>query len=259
MDRSKIIVPFRKGACPSAYTLARYSEVRCCSAKAIHKIYPAHTYINWGSTGYILREIARERLVINKPPSVYRATNKIVTLTLLSQHDVPVPPYSLSANDDNRLRQQTTEGIDLARSLHGSKGRGIEIIEPDDRYIPPADFYSAYIDKEREFRVHVWLGEVIDIVEKRQKWSERDDDILIWNHSNNFNFYHRISKYEQIAPIIDSIKSTAIRAVEALSLDFGAVDLITRGWHIYVLEVNTAPGVSRNKTLDAYTNAIKET
>src|SRR5690606_28831158 len=61
------------------------------------------------------------------------------------------------------------------------------------------------------------------------------------------------------------ISDASIRAVEALGLDFGAVDIIAQFGKKYtdklygfaVLEVNTAPGLANQVTLEAYTNEIK--
>ena len=51
----------------------------------------------------------------------------------------------------------------------------------------------------------------------------------------------------------------AVKAVESLSLDFGAVDLIynAREDKYYVLECNSAPGLS-GSTLDGYAERFRE-
>ena len=60
----------------------------------------------------------------------------------------------------------------------------------------------------------------------------------------------------QLNFIKEEAKNAAIKAVEALDLDFGAVDIIeTRQGEIFVLEVNTAPGLE-GKTVESYGNAI---
>ena len=56
-----------------------------------------------------------------------------------------------------------------------------------------------------------------------------------------------------------SVKEQALKAIQALGLDFGAVDVgyNTRENKAYVYEVNSAPGL-QGTTLTAYTNAFKE-
>jgi glutathione synthase/RimK-type ligase-like ATP-grasp enzyme len=60
-------------------------------------------------------------------------------------------------------------------------------------------------------------------------------------------------------PGLRQLQEAAIRTVEILGLDFGAVDII---WNkkqdrYYVLEVNTAPGLE-GETVVRYANAFKE-
>jgi D-alanine-D-alanine ligase-like ATP-grasp enzyme len=57
--------------------------------------------------------------------------------------------------------------------------------------------------------------------------------------------------------VSDDLKSIAIQAINALSLDFGAVDIIYNQHEnkYYVLEINTAPALA-GTTLDSYVSAI---
>ena len=54
---------------------------------------------------------------------------------------------------------------------------------------------------------------------------------------------------------IDSVKKLAIKAVETLGLDFGAVDVLFYNEKPYILEVNTAPGIE-GSTLTNYANTF---
>jgi glutathione synthase/RimK-type ligase-like ATP-grasp enzyme len=56
---------------------------------------------------------------------------------------------------------------------------------------------------------------------------------------------------------IDSVYEIGIRAVQALGLDFGAVDVYFWKDCPHVLEVNTAPGLSGATTISAYADKIK--
>ena len=69
-------------------------------------------------------------------------------------------------------------------------------------------------------------------------WDEEEGKMQpIWNLETGFTY--RIVQGKRPIGVIPAAKA----AVAALSLDFGAVDIITKGTDVYVLEVNTAPGL----------------
>lgn len=137
--------------------------------------------------------------------------------------------------------------------LNGHGGAGIEIIEKGNP-IPDAPLYTEYFKRKKEFRVHVFNNEVIDIVEKR-KPVDRDDDFKykIRNHANGWVF----CRDNIVVP--DEVIDVAYKAIDRLCLDFGAVDI---GYNEHydkavVFEVNTAPGLE-GTTLEKYTEAFKK-
>jgi hypothetical protein len=96
---------------------------------------------------------------------------------------------------------------------------------------------------------------VLFVQEKRRE-RERErtaDESLIRSHSNGWVFCR---EDVEISPMLIA---TARGAVEALGLDFGAVDIIYNQHEnqYYVLEVNTAPGLEGQSVVD-YTRAINE-
>ena len=113
--------------------------------------------------------------------------------------------------------------------------------------------YTKYIRKQKEFRVHVFSSKILDIQEKRRSSSVDDHHPYIRNHTNGYVF----CRGDINEP--DDLRGVAISAVDALGLDFGAVDVV---WNeaqdkCYVLEVNTACGLE-GSTVNKYVNAIKE-
>jgi D-alanine-D-alanine ligase-like ATP-grasp enzyme len=132
-------------------------------------------------------------------------------------------------------------------------GRGIHIATAPEQIVD-APLYTKYIKKQKEFRVHVFKNKVIDLQEKRRSTDSPDSSFLIRNHANGFVFCR--DDIVEPAPL----RITAILAVKALGLDFGAVDVIYNHHYeaCYVLEVNTAPGLE-GTTLESYSKAfIKE-
>jgi D-alanine-D-alanine ligase-like ATP-grasp enzyme len=56
------------------------------------------------------------------------------------------------------------------------------------------------------------------------------------------------------------IEKEAVKAVTCLGLDFGAVDLIVSkgdNLRVFILEVNTRPGIESTRLRESYANAIR--
>lgn len=134
--------------------------------------------------------------------------------------------------------------------LNGHSGAGIRIIEPGEIH-PPAPLYVMYKKKKHEYRVHVFNGEVIDITQKKKRKGAEFLDTKIRNHKNGWVY----AREDITEP--EDLRQQAARAMYAVGLKFGAVDLI---WNelenkSYVLEINTAPGLT-GATLEKYAQAI---
>jgi glutathione synthase/RimK-type ligase-like ATP-grasp enzyme len=55
------------------------------------------------------------------------------------------------------------------------------------------------------------------------------------------------------------VENLAVEAVDAMNLDFGAVDIIMdTDNNVFVLEVNSAPGLGNTETLEVYAKAIED-
>lgn len=142
----------------------------------------------------------------------------------------------------------------LARhTLTGHSGQGIEILTTDltPWGIPVAPLYVMYKKKKHEYRVHVFNGEVIDITQKKKRKGAEFLDTKIRNHKNGWVY----AREDTTEP--EDLRQQAARAMYAVGLKFGAVDLI---WNelenkSYVLEINTAPGLT-GTTLEKYAQAI---
>lgn len=137
--------------------------------------------------------------------------------------------------------------------LNGHSGAGIVLADKETELVQ-APLYVEYIKKKKEFRVHVCLGKVIDIQEKRlRKDFEGEKNSKIRNHGNGW-IYAR----EQIEEP-KNLRTSAVAVIAKLGLDFGAVDIIYNEKQdcCYVLEVNTAPGLE-GSTVDSYAQSFKE-
>jgi len=117
-----------------------------------------------------------------------------------------------------------------------------------------APLYTQYVKKQKEFRVHVVFNEVVDIQEKRKRRTDNPDN------PREFRVRNLQTGWVYCREQIDEpreLRDLACRAIAALGLDFGAVDVI---WNkkqdkCFVLEVNTACGLE-GTTLANYSQLI---
>lgn len=209
--------------------------------------YKGGVVINWGNAKY--PSCPAPYKIINKPESVALAINKIKTFEVFNEKQVPTVPFTTS----KEVAQDwlSKEKVVLARTAHGHSGSGITVVTPDS-VLPDAAFYTAYVKKKKEFRVHVFNGKVIDVVQKRKSSKHEAPDPFIRSHKNGWVFCRE--GIEEPA----GLRDIALLAVNALTLDFGAVDIIwnAKKNQCYALEVNTAPGIE-GTTLEGYANEIQ--
>lgn len=174
---------------------------------------------------------------INCPYNVSLAVDKLKTFNILSNYGVSIPAYTTSLEIAEKwLRQGHTV---LQRNyLNSSQGKGIRVVHPGD-VLHPAPLFVRYKKKKDEYRIHVFKGNVIQVALKKRRLGIENVSNEIRNYENGWIFC-----IQNINPP-NSVKTESIKAVKALGLDFGAVDVIYNEYEdkAYVLEINTAPGV----------------
>ena len=259
-----IIYPYKLGS-RGAKALA--DELKSRGHKALrvkpdgkYKPYNNHLILNWGNSTipqWLPNEIGG--IILNHFALVRTAGNKLTAFNQFKEAgNVSIPEFTAV---EEEAQQWADNGIGLmARTkLTGHSGEGIHYYEgianeQVDIY-PNAPLYVKYIKKQKEFRVHVFKGQVIDIQEKRKRKEVPNEEIdyKVRNHANGWVYCR-----SDVAPH-QSVVDNAINAINALNLDFGAVDVVWNEYHsqAYVLEVNTAPGLE-GTTLSIYANKIEE-
>jgi glutathione synthase/RimK-type ligase-like ATP-grasp enzyme len=209
------------------------------------------TIINWGSSN-IVRPFDGNLRILNKDYAVAKASNKLTTFKLFKEHGVACPEWTESR--DEAWEWLDKSSVVARKVLNGHSGAGIEIIEQGAKEICHAPLYTKYVKKDQEYRIHVFQGEVLFQQRKARKIEVPDEEVnwQVRNLAGGFIF----ANDGVVAP--ENVQQQAIKAVEALGLDFGAVDVLTtkRG-EAYCLEVNTACGV-QGRTLEAYVQAFKK-
>lgn len=124
--------------------------------------------------------------------------------------------------------------------------------------VPDAPLYTLGVNNQGEYRVHVLNGEVILYQKKSRRVDENGEVITAAGEEADIrnlasNWVYRTGNLNRL----ERIEQLAIDAIEALGLDFGAVDIIRNpDGQVFVLEVNTAPGLGNEDSLQAYVDAF---
>ena len=211
---------------------------------------PNHLTINWGSID------APFNRCLNHPTAVRVARSKLATFQKLYTGGIPTLEWT---NSQEKATAWGRESRVFGRDTdNGQGGSGITVYEPGEP-IGPHLFYTKYFRKQREFRVHVFRDRVICTSEKKRINGHANPHKYIRSHKKGWVFAFNCLKDNPVPP---EVEATAIRAVKALNLDFGGVDV---GWHEktgpVIYEVNTAPGLEATtlkKYAELFTTLVKE-
>lgn len=228
----------------SAKELARSLGVKRIKEHSRYRPTPRTTVLNWGSTTSPVYPN-----MLNKPSAIAIASNKLRAFQAMKAAGVTIPDFTTSKEVAQEWQEDGFR-VMCRTLLNSHSGKGIVVAQPDDN-LPYAPLYTKYTKKEKEFRVHVFKGRIIDICEKRKRSGAPEGSSLIRTLNNGWVYCRENINIAEIG------KTLSINAVKALNLDFGAVDLISRGDSYYVLEVNCAPGLS-GTTLRKYTEALRQ-
>jgi hypothetical protein len=160
------------------------------------------------------------------------ATNKLQQLQKFKDAGILVPPFW------GQLPTAVTDFPVLGRTLNHHGGKDIRLImeAASAAFGGTSDYYIRYIPRATEYRTWIYRRRHLGTYEKVQvKAANR----IGANYRNGFSF--------QLTPaeaVPEALREIASKAVESLGLDFGAVDVLKgQDGALYVLEVNTAPGV----------------
>ena len=239
------VLPYKQYS-NSAKALATVLNCKRVDGSKIFK--PTDAIINWGSSDVPM--IRGNPRVINSARAVAAASNKLRTFEILNAAGVATLEGTTS---EHHARVWVEDGLTVyCRTIvTGHSGAGIVVASTQDDVVP-APLYTKAILKAHEYRVHVFNGRVIDLKKKRRRNDTESSD-YIKNHGHGWVFCR-----DGVQATVDVYKES-IKAVAALGLTFGAVDVLYKEKDnvVAVLEVNTAPGLEGH-TLTSYKKAIEE-
>lgn len=205
--------------------------------KSLGKLtYNASKVIRWGNR--IPIETDGSTITYNKNEAIKLATDKKHSRELFMQKGVRtsrlVTPQSATA----------AQYPVIARPHTHSKGRNFVILKNVKDFTAHYNanhngwYYSEFIDKEREFRVHCAHGKVLDVMEK-----PRVEGNIAWNRAINHEAFIRVRQQDYNHDVC----LQALKATQVLGLDFAGVDVLLKDGHAYVLEANTSPTLNSSE------------
>lgn len=245
-----VIYPYVVGSA-SARELARGLGTKQVRENGRYRPRATDIIINWGNPRVASAWGRMPHRILNSPAAIARGGNKLAAFAAFRSAGVRTPEWTTNQEEAAQWIRDGKTAV-CRTLLNAHSGRGI-VIASNIEALVRAPLYTQYTKKKKEFRIHVFRGEVIDVQEKRRR---RDYQGEV---NSQVRSYHTGWVYcrEDIAEPA-GIRDLAIAAVGALALDFAAVDIIwnERSNTCYVLEVNTAPGL-QGTTLNSYINAIR--
>ena len=245
-----IIYPYKMQSKSARVLSKSLSDLRC---KRVYENgnyyqYNNHLIINWGNPRIPQWEL-NPNLIINSPDNVLIAQNKLLSLEKMNTK-VRIPKFTQSIED--AMRWIDNGRIVVARNLlRGYVGRGISLINNINSLFE-CPLYTRYVKKGAEYRVHIFGSTIIFIQQKKLRHGSIGNNFQVRNYDNGWIFCNKNIN------VPNDVLEQSILAIDALNLDFGAVDV---GWNerykkAFVYEVNTAPALE-GTTLELYSQTFR--
>lgn len=178
-------------------------------------------------------------ITYNKASAIALATDKKESRRVLAEAGVSVPRALLPESENINYPV-------IARPRVHAKGRNFVLLNNRGDFYAHwirnnADwYYSEFVDKVSEFRVHCAHGRILNYLEKPNP----GNDQIAWNRAVNGEAFTNVkwSDYNS------AVALECLKAVQALGLDFGGVDVILdKDNKPYILEVNTSPTLNSSE------------
>lgn len=198
------------------------------------------TIFRWGNCIVLDTENCK---IYNKSEAIAIASAKGKCREVLNKKNIAVPVIVMNGESDSFPV--------IARPQTHAKGKNLLILNNQKVlsafYNDHKDWYYAqFFKKEREIRCHVAFGKILCVMEKP---APENKNMVAWNRAQTHLDWSAVkwSEYPKEACL------QALKAVEAVGLDTGGVDVMIKGNEAKVLEINTAPTlISTEYTISRY-------
>jgi glutathione synthase/RimK-type ligase-like ATP-grasp enzyme len=192
--------------------------------------------VRWGTR--MVLPVNKGTVVYNRADGLMNATDKKLSRQLFIEKGVNCPELVTPDTFQNHYLPI------IARPFRHSKGKNFVILRTEQdflwHYNAHSDnwYYSNFINKDAEFRIHCAHGKVLAVMEKPRP----NNDNIAWNRAqNDVDPFRYVGWNEVDDRNLKAVLIEALKAVKAVGLDFGGVDVMLDNETAYVLEVNTAP------------------
>lgn len=188
--------------------------------------------IRWGCRQPINDGI--ERVIYNKGTAIELATDKKKSRKFLLEKGVSCPKLVGLSN---------TQFPVIARPSKHAKGKNFVVLKNATEFTAHYNthessgwYYSEFIDKQYEYRVHTAHGKVLEVMRKPK------GNGIAWNRAVTGEAFIRVPREEyNTTPHIHKVCLEALKATKEIGLDFSGVDVIVLNGTAFVLELNTSP------------------
>lgn len=192
--------------------------------------------IRWGNR---IEVDTTNSIVYNKSKAINLATDKKESRRVLAEAGISVPRdvYPQSENINYPV---------IARPRIHAKGRNFIVLRDINsfqrHYIDNKEnwYYSEFVDKIKEYRVHCAHGRILNYLEKPNPGNGQ----IAWNRAVNGEAFTNV-KWSDYDP---KVALECLKAVEVIGLDFAGVDVIVDAeGNPYILELNTSPTLNSSE------------
>ena len=197
-----------------------------------------------------------DKVVINKIENLQLNRDKVLSLKKMQDYGVKVPNFCIGYDEVLRKidEQRITMPIIARKRTHqGGSGFELCLCKRDIRRARNkgvSHHFLQYIPNDKEYRLHVFDGEIIRV---SKKLGQEGCNNWKRNHDEGWTF----TDLDINELLTRGIKTEAKKAIEAMDLQFGAVDIIKSDFgEPYVLEINSGPGLME-RGLTEYCHNIK--
>ncbi len=211
----------------------RLSKVKSPSFREIN------TVIRWGTQ----EEISKREgsIVYNKAAALALVSNKYKSRLAMAEAGVNVPLNVTSTTHDDLISYPI-----IARPFRHSKGKNFVTLKNRAAFLAHyrdnsrSWYYSNFIDKVKEYRVHCAHGKILNFLEKPNPGGNQ----IAWNRAQGNDAFESI----KWADYNFNVCVQALKACKALGADFLGIDVVVdRQGKAWVLEGNSSPTLNSSE------------